>query len=378
MQDIKTKEYAFMRKPHLKAGTKHPLHERRAPRPSPGSHVGAGGAGGSGVSVASGIRRRDMLNFFASQAGHSVDGLALELMIDPARVAELLDGGALISSELATHIEEMLGLPASWLDKGSKDQAISLTPKELGVKDEVESLLPLDNHLPYSSANINRSRAMNRENVRTDQPVSKDQPEYKIPVGKTPVGLTRKQNLILLTERRGTKNTLSQLAGLNGSRISLMTSGRKPVSDPFAHAIEEALELPRGWLDLPRAVDDVPASVWALLSVSPSDTPTDAPETVARAPAAPVLAERPAPIPKPPGTEVRNNNDVIPPSRVVHGRDISIKKSSVLFDKEPGQCGAIAEALVKTIITLSSTDQLSEAKAFQLLGLLIKETEFKA
>ncbi|MBV2264679.1 MAG: hypothetical protein KUL79_14160, partial [Thauera sp.] len=45
-----------------------------------------------------------------------------------------------------------------------------------------------------------------------------------------------------------------------------------------------------------------------------------------------------------------------------------------LFDKPAGQCGPIAEALAKTILNLSATDKLSEARAFQLLGVLIAET----
>lgn len=366
-----------MRRWDQKAGTKYPRHERSAPRPVSGVSNGIGGAAHSGISVALGIRRRDMLNFFATQTGGSVEGLAMELMIDPGRVAELLDGGALISSELATHIEEMLGLPASWLDKGSKDQAISLTRKETCVEDQTVPALPIDADLPYSRASNNRSRAMNSENVHIDQSVSKDHQEQRISVGKTPVGLIRKQNLILLTERRGTKNTLSQLAGLNGSRISLMTSGRKPVSDPFAHAIEDALRLPRGWLDIPRSTGDVPGSVWALLSVNPGDAPPEVKEAVTRPPAVTARAERPAPIPKH-GEEVKGIQHAKPPVAAVRDRDITINKSSVLFDKQPGQCGAIAEALVKTIVTLSSTDQLSEAKAFELLGMLIKETEYKA
>lgn len=46
-----------------------------------------------------------------------------------------------------------------------------------------------------------------------------------------------------------------------------------------------------------------------------------------------------------------------------------------LFDKTPGRCGPIAEALAKTVLNLSAADKLSEAKAFQLLGVLVTETE---
>lgn len=50
---------------------------------------------------------------------------------------------------------------------------------------------------------------------------------------------------VMLTLRLGSKNRLAQLAGTSGSRISVMTSAHKPVSDPFAQAIEAGLRLPR-------------------------------------------------------------------------------------------------------------------------------------
>ncbi|MDI3512881.1 MAG: hypothetical protein PWP40_110 [Rhodocyclaceae bacterium] len=159
----------------------------------------------------------------------------------------------------------------------------------------------------------------------------------------------RRLNLIMLTGARGTKNRLAQLAGTSGSRISLMTSARKPVSDPFAFAIEDALGLVRGWLDQRHSEGDVPEPAWRSL----------------RADGAAAPARTPPP--------ERSQPDI--------GPDVSIQDAATrttsnrLFDKTAGSCGPIAEALAKTILNLSAADKLSEEKAFQLLGALIAESQ---
>lgn len=134
----------------------------------------------------------------------------------------------------------------------------------------------------------------------------------------------RHQNLAMLTSRRGTKNRLARLSGITPSRISLMATGRKPVSNPFALAIESALTLPRGWLDEPHTLPQVPASAWTRLDDEQSH-----------------LAE----------------------------------SETGIFDKPQGQSGPIAEALAKTILRLSRANRLPEHRAFELLGMLITESE---
>ena len=181
----------------------------------------------------------------------------------------------------------------------------------------------------------------------------------------------RRLNLTMLTAARGAKNRLAQLAGTSGSRISLMTSARKPVSDPFAIAIEDGLGLPRGWLDQPRTADEVPAAVWQALGAEDSSepaaqAPTPAPASGqrttqtagSRQTAARVAPTAPAAAPEAP-----------PPAKAAP--TAALASSTGLFNKTAGQCGPIAEALAKTIINLSATDKLSESQAFQLLGQVI-------
>lgn len=218
---------------------------------------------------------------------------------------------------------------------------------------------------------------MNSEDVVVEHTVTTDAEEHTGPLGSHPVGLIRKQNLMLLTERRGTKNTLTRLAGLNGSRVSLMTSGRKPVSDRFAHAIEDALKLSRGWLDHPRSADEVPGNVWILLSSSPAEAHSNIRETAASPATAPERAERRVPAPPHLQATVASGRNAASRVNPPQNHALESSRSSALFDKRSGQCGAIAEALAKTIITLSSSDRLSEFRAFELLGMLLKESEYK-
>jgi hypothetical protein len=150
----------------------------------------------------------------------------------------------------------------------------------------------------------------------------------------------RRLNVAMLTTQRGSKNTLARLAGTTGSRISLMTAGHKPVSAPFALAIEDSLKLPRGWLDQPHGVEEVPRAVWQLLGGSYPP------------PALKQADEKPA-------RKYRQAQQSYTPT------------PAALFDKPAGQVGPIAEALAKKILQLSATEQLSENRAFQLLGLLI-------
>ncbi len=186
---------------------------------------------------------------------------------------------------------------------------------------------------------------------------------------KNQINENRRLNLCMLTTERGTKHRLAQLASTSGSRISLMTSARKPVSDPFALAIEEGLGLARGWLDHIHAPAAVPVEVWQALGVDPSSKPE--PARSAQQPAATrrslttarsTAAIAPSPVVAPPTTPL--------PAAAA---PLAISPTG-LFDKPAGQCGPIAEALVKTILNLSASDKLSEARAFELLGKLIAES----
>lgn len=166
-------------------------------------------------------------------------------------------------------------------------------------------------------------------------------------------GEIRRANLQMITATRGSKQVLASLAGMNSSRISLMTSGRKPVSDPFSIAIEEALALPRGWMDTPREPHDVSNETWSKLGGFPEDA-VAAREAATRA--------------------GRSGTDpFILAALATSGAARSGNKVNPLFNKPVGQIGPIAEALAKTIIKLSQAEKLSEEHAFELLGKIISE-----
>lgn len=287
------------------------------------------------ASLHASTQRRAHFDAYVRDSGITVDQLASTLLLSPGRMQELLTGHASITDELATHIEEMLQLPASWLDEGG--------------------------HLPNEAAPSSATVKHATNGGATMQP---------LPVAdKRRIDDNRRSNLNMLTTERGSKSRLALLAGTSGSRISLMTSARKPVSDPFAFAIEDGLGLPRGWLDQPRAAASVPASAWQRLQ---PETATPAlPRTrhdgVATL-AAPGFGT--AETPSVNAATAPAVNGAPRPGRVKAGAS-----ATGLFDKPAGLCGPIAEALAKTILNLSASDKLSEARAFQLLGALIAETE---
>lgn len=225
------------------------------------------------------VRRKELFQRYARDAGLDADQLAVRLMLSPARILDLLCGRAPISNELATHIEEMLQLPASWLDQGG-----ALEP---GDPPMIDVLSSAPNAAPSQGPSQGPAQAPNAASnpTSTAAPTTTAEalPAAAVPAARVPAAGAgaaatavadkkqrhehRRLNLTMLTTERGSKNRLAQLAGTSGSRISLMTSARKPVSDPFAFAIEDGLGLPRGWLDQPRSPDSVPAAVWQSLQV---------------------------------------------------------------------------------------------------------------
>lgn len=225
------------------------------------------------------VRRKELFQRYARDAGLDADQLAVRLMLSPARILDLLCGRAPISNELATHIEEMLQLPASWLDQGG-----ALEP---GDPPMIDVLSPAPNVAPSQGPSQGPAQAPNAASnpASTAAPttIAEALPAAAVPAARVPAAGAgaaatavadkkqrhehRRLNLTMLTTERGSKNRLAQLAGTSGSRISLMTSARKPVSDPFAFAIEDGLGLPRGWLDQPRSPNSVPAAVWQSLQV---------------------------------------------------------------------------------------------------------------
>lgn len=168
-------------------------------------------------------------------------------------------------------------------------------------------------------------------------------------------GEIRRANLQMLTATRGSKQVLASLAGMNSSRISLMTSGRKPVSDPFSTAIEDALSLPRGWMDTAHEPGEVSNETWRTLGGFPEDA-IAAREAAARAEQSAADPFMLAALGAKGGASGKKGTMVNP-----------------LFSKPTGQIGPIAEALAKTVIKLSQAEKLSEEQAFELLGKIISE-----
>lgn len=87
-----------------------------------------------------------------------------------------------------------------------------------------------------------------------------------------PQQLVRRANLKRLYAIHGGPTRLAELLGLaNGSYLSQMAGGNRPIRDRWARKIEETLRLPRGWMD----TDHADAPLFTPPAASPN-TPTAA------------------------------------------------------------------------------------------------------
>lgn len=193
----------------------------------------------------------------------------------------------------------------------------------------------------------------------------------------------RRSNVAMLTDQRGTKHRLAELAGTSGSRISLMTSGRKPVSDSFAFAIEDGLGLTRGWLDVKQDLDDVPNCIWVKLGVGNTNHAIFSNTLSATSGNADMTSQgiNPSNTTLPSeqyGREKKRKSATIEGSSGFRTNAMTPSSSTTgLFDKPKGTVGPIAEALAKTILNLSAEDLLSEHRAFEILGELLNKAKAK-
>lgn len=321
------------------------------------------------------IRRKENLKRYMQTLQLSVDSLALRLEISRVRLADYLEGSMFISNELAMHVEEMLQLPPSWLDLPDPvvPEAKPITEQPTSIADSEhikEHSFP--EHKALSTPTLKEyAAALDTSDHPGEITSMMIRPMQKANMDRQAKLDARRGNIVMLTQLRGSKNQLALLAGTNPSRISLMASGRKPVSDPFAQAIEDGLGVAHGWLDLLHTEEEVPANVSLLLRPSVDTRSDDG--NVCTVPAQKIhstqaIKEKQVTIHE---TSAVTLAPSIKENVFVKPATLRSAAPSALFTKQAGLPGPIAEALAKTVLRLSETDQLSEEKAFQLLGALL-------
>lgn len=202
-------------------------------------------------------------------------------------------------------------------------------------------------------------------------------------------------NLELLTSEHGMKGRLAKVLNKTPANISHLLHGTKSFDRPAAQQIEVVLGLPLDWFESPRA--EIPAS--AVQVLKGEVPPAASPDAVAR------RRGRPSMVAVPPQAELARTTaaPAVSPSKVaaplavastsaaapsaqsearpspapalsealdqVHitqGATMSRTARQLVAESE-GQIGAIAEALVKTIIEKARDKRLSEKTALQLL-----------
>lgn len=295
------------------------------------------------------VLRVTNLRRFMETQNLSLEELSSRLEIPSHRVRDYLQERISIGNETAMHIEEILSLSPCWLD-----QPNAPVPGQVMMDTSITSAPPPSVIVKVTNESIKEITLMTEESIQGLQ--------NELRIEKKPVPdrqsklAARRANLIMLTQQRGSKNQLAALSDTTPSRISLMASGRKPVSDPFARGIERGINVPEGWLDFVRAKPEVPDSVWNLLRVYGNKIEERANP---KAKSASVLQHT--------NTEKKAiaGNKETPVTQPIMPPD-----SSTLFVKNQGETGPIALALSKTVLRLSAEDRLSEEQAFHLLGML--------
>src|SRR6202790_1803825 len=235
------------------------------------------------------------------------ENLALGLDSNLTRVAELVNGER-FTPETAFHIETTLGLPDGFFDQPNPVLTPEIIARLRSPLDFIHSnvepeatyeqvLKPAPatqvNHHPTPTDRLLKEpempkktsggapRAGGKSNTEAGKPAtatppksapakvkasSKSGAQQTLPLNDAAtVENIRRNNLHVLTSRKGSKVRLGAVMEISNSNMDNRLYGQKRMDDAEANRFTERLGLPTGWLDVPRSVTDIPESVSHLL-----------------------------------------------------------------------------------------------------------------
>src|ERR1700676_5441104 len=235
------------------------------------------------------------------------ENIALGLDSNLTRVAELVNGER-FTPETAFHIETTLGLPDGFFDQPNPVLTPEIIARLRSPLDFIHSnvepeatyeqvLKPAPatqvNHHPTPTDRLLKEpempkktsggapRAGAKSNPGAAKPAtapppksapakvkasSKSGAQQTLPLNDAAiVENIRRNNLHVLTSRKGSKVRLGAVTGISNSNMDNRLYGQKRMDDAEANRFTERLGLPTGWLDVPRSVTDIPESVSHLL-----------------------------------------------------------------------------------------------------------------
>ncbi|SOE97277.1 hypothetical protein SAMN05414139_10375 [Burkholderia sp. D7] len=235
------------------------------------------------------------------------ENIALGLDSNLTRVAELVNGER-FTPETAFHIETTLGLPDGFFDQPNPvltPETISrlrspldfihanaepdiayeqvLKPAPVTQANRYSTLtdrLPREPEMPKKTDG-GSPRTVAKSNATAAKPAtatptksapakvkapSKSGAQQSLPLNDVAaLENIRRANLHVLTSRKGSKVRLGAVMEISDSNMANRFYGQKRMDDAEANRFTERLGLPTGWLDVPRAVTDIPESVSDLL-----------------------------------------------------------------------------------------------------------------
>jgi len=270
------------------------------------------------------------------------ENIALGLDSNLARVSELLNGER-FTPETAFHIETTLGLADGFFDQPNPvlttetiarlrsplDFIHANTEPEIAYEQVVKPApvtqandhstlidrLPREPEMPKKT-NGASPRTVAKSNTTAAKPVattpaqsapgkvkgsSKSEAQQSLPLNDVAaLEKIRRANLHVLTSRKGSKVRLAVVMEISESNMANRFYGQKRMDDTEANRFTERLGLPTGWLDVPRAVTDVPESVLDLL-IPPSRDHVSAEQEPP-----PAIEPKAAAVKKPASTKAKN------------------------------------------------------------------------
>ncbi|MGF6472953.1 hypothetical protein QFZ91_005463 [Paraburkholderia sp. JPY419] len=286
------------------SGQRQPRHAKKSPSNRPGQPYVKAPPRDS-TQTASIFKTRSF-QFLVDAVG--AENIALGLDSNMTRVAELMKGER-FTPETAFHMETTLGLPHGFFDQPHP----ALAPETIArlkspldfIKTDSEPEVASQTRIPASAPNGGQQSILaDNLSEETEMPkkatggspvtVKKSRGQLTRPTGahaarkgssskptasseatrQQPLALDdsatleniRRQNLLVLTGRNGSKARLGVVMSMTKSNTAHRLYGKKRMDDAEANRFTERLGLPTGWLDTPRSEVEIPESVLRLLT----------------------------------------------------------------------------------------------------------------
>jgi transcriptional regulator with XRE-family HTH domain len=225
----------------------------------------------SKVGALEGAVRVANLKLLLTKVGGDLTLLSAAVQVKLSRLQQMLDAQEVVTSELATHIEETLALDQGWLDRKHEEGDISTKTVDILLGKDTSDFEKDIRNSEQKGLDIMKTSTGSTPTSAAPRPLRTPRKSPEKPVDEFVE--VRKANLTILTQARGAKSKLARALGVSESIISFLFNGKKDFSYRFARDFEKTLNLPAKWLDTPHSSQDVPQKAWDILGNASPNSP---------------------------------------------------------------------------------------------------------